>query len=68
MRLHGGPVPQHQNEFDFAWQMFVTSGYAVLAPNPRGSSGRGYVFQKKLFGKWGLVDVPNVLAGYGTDH
>ena len=62
VRLHGGPVSQHQNEFDFAWQMFVTAGYAVLAPNPRGSSGRGYAFQKKLFGKWGLVDVPDVLA------
>ena len=70
VRLHGGPVAQHQNEFDFAWQMFAASGYAVLAPNPRGSSGRGYAFQKKLFGKWGLVDVPDVLAAvdYAVAH
>jgi dipeptidyl aminopeptidase/acylaminoacyl peptidase len=70
VRLHGGPVAQHQNEFDFAWQLFAAAGYAVLAPNPRGSSGRGYAFQKKLFAKWGLVDVADVLAAvdYAVAH
>lgn len=62
MRLHGGPVAQHQHEFDFAWQLLAARGYAVLAPNPRGSSGRGYAFQKRLFGDWGYVDVRDVLA------
>lgn len=62
MRLHGGPVAQHQHEFDFAWQLLATHGYAVIAPNPRGSSGRGYAFQKRLSGDWGHVDVPDVLA------
>jgi dipeptidyl aminopeptidase/acylaminoacyl peptidase len=62
LRLHGGPVAQHQHEWDFAWQLFAANGYAVIAPNPRGSSGRGYEYQKKLFAQWGLVDVPDVLA------
>jgi dipeptidyl aminopeptidase/acylaminoacyl peptidase len=62
LRLHGGPVAQHQNEFDFDWQLLAANGYVIVAPNPRGSSGRGYEFQKKLFGKWGEVDVPDILA------
>jgi len=62
LRLHGGPVAQHQHEFDFAWQLFAANGYAVVAPNPRGSSGRGYEFQRKLFAEWGYVDVPDILA------
>ena len=70
VRLHGGPNAQHQYEFDFAWQYLAASGYAVLAPNPRGSTGRGYAFQKKLFGKWGEVDVPDVMAAvdYAVAH
>ena len=62
VRLHGGPNEQHQIEFNFDWQLFRASGYAVLAPDPRGSTGRGYAFQKLLFGKWGEADVPDVLA------
>jgi dipeptidyl aminopeptidase/acylaminoacyl peptidase len=62
LRLHGGPVAQHQHEFDFAWQLFAARGYAVVAPNPRGSTGRGHAFQKALFAKWGQVDVVDVLA------
>ncbi|MEP7244881.1 MAG: S9 family peptidase [Gammaproteobacteria bacterium] len=62
LRLHGGPVAQHQHEFDFTWQMLATNGYVVVAPNPRGSSGRGYQYQKMLFGDWGHADVPDILA------
>jgi dipeptidyl aminopeptidase/acylaminoacyl peptidase len=62
LRLHGGPVGQHQLEFDFDWQLMAANGYVIVAPNPRGSSGRGYEFQKALFAKWGTVDVPDILA------
>lgn len=62
LRLHGGPVAQHQLEFDFDWQLLAANGYVVVAPNPRGSSGRGYEFQKSLFAKWGTADVPDILA------
>jgi dipeptidyl aminopeptidase/acylaminoacyl peptidase len=62
VRLHGGPVSQHQFDFDFEWQLLAAKGYVIVAPNPRGSSGRGYEYQKALFGKWGTVDVPDVLA------
>ena len=62
VRIHGGPVSQHQFEFDFEWQLFAAHGYAVVGANPRGSSGRGYEFQLKLFADWGHADVPDVLA------
>jgi dipeptidyl aminopeptidase/acylaminoacyl peptidase len=64
--LHGGPVAQHQYEFDFAWQVFAAQGYAVIAPNPRGSSGQGERFQRLLWGEWGHVDLPDVLGA--VDH
>jgi dipeptidyl aminopeptidase/acylaminoacyl peptidase len=62
LRLHGGPVSQHQQDFDFQLQLFAASGYAVVAPNPRGSTGRGYAYQRALFANWGAADVPDVLA------
>ena len=70
VRLHGGPNEQHQYDFFFDWQLFRAAGYAVLAPDPRGSTGRGYAFQKLLFGKWGQADVPDVLAAvdYAVAH
>ncbi len=40
----------------------AANGYVIVAPNPRGSSGRGHDFQRKLFAAWGSVDVPDVLA------
>src|SRR5882672_1043683 len=34
VRLHGGPNEQRQYEFDFDWQLFRASGYAILGPDP----------------------------------
>jgi len=66
LRIHGGPVGQYQHEFDFEWQLFVANGYAVAGVNPRGSSGRGYKFQKMLYADWGFADVPDINAA--VDH
>ncbi|MGH8314953.1 MAG: S9 family peptidase, partial [Steroidobacterales bacterium] len=60
--VDGGPVAQWQHEFDFEWQYFVQQGYAVVAANPRGSSGRGFAYQRAIFANWGFVDGPDVLA------
>ena len=62
LRIHGGPVGQYQHEFDFEWQLFAASGYVVAGVNPRGSSGRGYEFQKMLYADWGFADVPDINA------
>jgi dipeptidyl aminopeptidase/acylaminoacyl peptidase len=66
LRLHGGPVYQFSHEFMAEWQAFAAAGFAVVAVNPRGSSGRGFDFAKSIFANWGQVDVADALAA--VDH
>ncbi|WP_421729459.1 S9 family peptidase [Brevundimonas sp.] len=63
VRVHGGPVYQYSHEFMADWQIYAAQGYAVLAPNPRGSSGRGQAFAEAQMGNWGGPDVADVSAG-----
>lgn len=63
VRLHGGPVYQFSHEFMLDWQIYAAHGYAVFAPNPRGSSGRGADFAQAQMAKWGTVDVDDVRRG-----
>ncbi len=63
LRIHGGPVGQHECAFEEDWQWFAANGYVVVAVNPRGSSGRGEKFQAAIYADWGRVDVEDVLAG-----
>ncbi|MGH9004912.1 MAG: alpha/beta hydrolase family protein, partial [Acidimicrobiia bacterium] len=61
--VHGGPtgtsgatwVPRHQ--------FWVSRGWAVLAPNYRGSTGYGRAYTQALAGNWGVVDLADVAAG-----
>lgn len=62
LRLHGGPVYQFSHEFMEDWQVYAAQGYAVVAPNPRGSSGRGFGFASAIYADWGNKDVADVLA------
>ena len=62
-RIHGGPVYQFSHEFMEDWQTYAANGYAVVAVNPRGSSGRGFDFSKAIYADWGNKDVADVLAG-----
>ncbi|MCW8410191.1 S9 family peptidase [Legionella sp. PATHC035] len=62
LNLHGGPVYQFSHEFNFDWQWLAAQGYAIIAPNPRGSSGRGYDFSRAIHADWGNLDVKDVLA------
>jgi len=66
LRIHGGPVYQFSHEFMADWQLFAANGYAVVAANPRGSSGRGFEFSKTIYAAWGGVDTEDVLAA--VDH
>jgi dipeptidyl aminopeptidase/acylaminoacyl peptidase len=66
VRLHGGPVYQFSREFMPDWQAYAAQGFAVVALNPRGSSGRGFDFAKAIYADWGNVDARDVLAG--VDH
>ena len=66
LRIHGGPVSQHQAEFDVDWQAFAANGYVVVAVNPRGSSGRGEQFSLAIFADWGNKDGEDVRGA--VDH
>jgi dipeptidyl aminopeptidase/acylaminoacyl peptidase len=66
LRIHGGPVYQFSHEFMPDWQAYAATGFAVVATNPRGSSGRGFDFARAIYADWGNKDVQDVLAG--VDH
>ena len=59
---HGGPQSQYSCNFDFWAQLMAAHGYAVIKPNPRGSTGRGEKFALGIYGAWGGVDVQDDLA------
>jgi dipeptidyl aminopeptidase/acylaminoacyl peptidase len=63
LRIHGGPVYQFEHEFDLFWQLLASRGYAVVAMNPRGSSGRGQKYALAIWADWGDKDAQDVLAG-----
>ncbi len=60
--IHGGPNGQDGYRFDFDRQYFAANGYAVLAVNYRGSSGRGSAFQRAIFADWGNKEVQDLIG------
>jgi dipeptidyl aminopeptidase/acylaminoacyl peptidase len=66
LRPHGGPVGEYTASFDHLAQLFAANGYAVLLPNPRGSSGYGQKFCEAIFADWGEKDFQDDMAM--TDH
>lgn len=62
LRIHGGPNGQDQHSFSFERQLFAANGYAVLAVNYRGSSGRGQKFSRSIFADWGHYEVEDLHA------
>ncbi len=61
--IHGGPVYQHSHEFNIEARLYAASGYAVLAVNPRGSSGRGFEFSRAIYADWGNLDAQDISNG-----
>jgi dipeptidyl aminopeptidase/acylaminoacyl peptidase len=53
---HGGPVGQYSAAFSHLAQLYAANGYAVLLPNPRGSSGYGEKFCAAIYADWGNKD------------
>ena len=62
LRPHGGPVWAYYAEFDHLPQLFAANGYAVLFPNPRGSTGYGEKHAKAIFADWGNKDFQDDMA------
>jgi acetyl esterase/lipase len=66
--IHGGP--QSQERPDFTWfsmpliQFFTLNGFAVWAPNVRGSSGYGISYMKRVDHDWGGLDRLDHVAAF----
>ncbi len=64
--VHGGPSGQWAYQFlhPFGHPVLMAArGYAVLLPNPRGSTGRGQVFARATVGDIGGAELGDILAG-----
>jgi dipeptidyl aminopeptidase/acylaminoacyl peptidase len=62
--VHGGPTGQTMNGWNVQTQFFVSRGYAVLAPNNRGSSGYGKAYRDANLRDWGGKDLKDLVAGH----
>ncbi|HEX2591006.1 MAG TPA: S9 family peptidase [Rhizomicrobium sp.] len=62
LRIHGGPVWQFDYNFQDTLQFLAAQGYAIVAANPRGSSGRGQAYSAAIAADWGNLDAQDVLA------
>jgi dipeptidyl aminopeptidase/acylaminoacyl peptidase len=63
MWIHGGPTSQFGDTYQPWVQFFANSGYTLLLPNIRGSSGYGKEFEDLNDRDWGHDDLKDVLAG-----
>lgn len=61
--VHGGPTSQVGTGWAASTQYLTTRGYAVLAPNYRGSTGYGRDYMLKLRESWGIYDVQDSKFG-----
>ena len=61
IKVHGGPTSQYHAAWDPDTLFFTSRGYAVLALNYRGSSGYGREYRRLLEGRWGVLDVDDLL-------
>jgi dipeptidyl aminopeptidase/acylaminoacyl peptidase len=67
--LHGGPASQFNFGYNDTAQLFAANGYAVIMPNPRGSTGYGIDFAHGTVAAWGENDFDDVMAAidYGIE-
>ena len=69
LNIHGGPAGVFQqsciagNSGAYPIAAFAEMGYAVLRPNPRGSSGYGTEFRTANRADWGGKDFIDLMAG-----
>lgn len=64
--LHGGPASQFTFGYSEIAQLYAANGYAVIMPNPRGSTGYGSEFAHGTVAEWGKNDFADVMAA--IDH
>ena len=63
MDIHGGPPGYWGNQFEGEHQLLAGQGYAVLGPNPRGSSSYGDEHLRALMGDVGGGEYEDLMSG-----
>jgi dipeptidyl aminopeptidase/acylaminoacyl peptidase len=68
LNVHGGPAGVFQQSFiggrgAYPLAAFASRGYAILRPNPRGSSGYGAEFRRANIQDWGGGDFQDLMTG-----
>lgn len=66
VNIHGGPIWAYRDRWSMGYPwvpLLVSRGYAVLCPNPRGSSGRGQEFAGLVVQDMGGDDTHDILSG-----
>jgi dipeptidyl aminopeptidase/acylaminoacyl peptidase len=71
LNVHGGPAGVFQQSYigsrgSYPIATFASKGYAILRPNPRGSSGYGTEFRRANIKDWGGGDYDDLMKG--VDH
>lgn len=59
--LHGGPTDQWQVTFMPRVAFWRSRGWNVLLPDHRGSTGHGRTYQQAMNGRWGELDVSDII-------
>lgn len=62
LNIHGGPHTDYGHAFMHEFQLFAARGYGVCYSNPRGSIGYGQAWVDAIHGRWGTVDMADLLA------
>lgn len=68
LNIHGGPAGVFQQSYiggrgSYPIATFASRGYAILRPNPRGSSGYGTEFRRANMKDWGGGDYQDLMSG-----
>jgi dipeptidyl aminopeptidase/acylaminoacyl peptidase len=60
--VHGGPTSAHARGLNLEIQYFTSRGFCVAHVDYRGSTGHGRRYRDALQGRWGVVDLDDVVA------
>ncbi|RBY88215.1 S9 family peptidase [Blastococcus sp. TBT05-19] len=60
--VHGGPTSSHDRVLNLEIQYFTSRGFCVAHVDYRGSTGYGRRYRDALQGRWGVVDLDDVVA------
>ena len=62
VQVHGGPTGTASSSLSLANQFWTSRGFAIVDVDYGGSAGYGRAYRQRLNGKWGIVDVQDVIA------